>query len=570
MARPPAPTPASLDLEALVGRYGTLALATLTILLGVGAFLGWAITHHLLGPWLRIALGAALAAAIAALGQYVRGTRSTRFGNALLGLALAVFHVDAWGAGPRLHLVPDVVALLIAAVASGALAAFAYSSEEELLFAVGVGGALLAPFVTMSGQPHVISLLVYGYVVITIAMFALRRAEWVIAARLLALGCAMYTLLGLAAALATDSASITLAPVAFALAIAATALLAVPRRDRAFVVVAALTIMTVALLFRVTNRQLAEPTAAVVLAAIATAVAYASVWTTPDSRFDIPEGVGAAVLPLAFLVAAMFTTKSHALQGVFAAGWAVAALLMASLDADRREIHWATGALAVGVGIVAAMVQAHATASVVALAVVAAVCTSALRTARARPMVVPALLALITGAAMAFDLLSQRQPYRYTPFLTEASLAAFAISVAWIWFAWQASRLLAPRMSPGTNAALRLSGLAVAFTWVRAELVGAGSPDIAAFLLIAYYAACGVGAVFLGRARALPVLRHVGLALAIYAALKTVIEGSSMAIGLRIGSYFVAGLFMMSVAYWYRDGAARLTPTGAVPSPKRP
>jgi hypothetical protein len=110
----------------------------------------------------------------------------------------------------------------------------------------------------------------------------------------------------------------------------------------------------------------------------------------------------------------------------------------------------------------------------------------------------------------------------------------------------------------------------MAFAWVRAELVGAGSPDMAAFLLIAFYAGCGVGAVFLGRARSLPILRHVGLALAIYAAIKTIVEGSSMAIGLRIGSYVLAGLFMMSVAYWYRDGATRLASAGAVPSPKRP
>ena len=33
----------SIDFESLIGRYGTLALASLTILLGVGAFLGWAI-----------------------------------------------------------------------------------------------------------------------------------------------------------------------------------------------------------------------------------------------------------------------------------------------------------------------------------------------------------------------------------------------------------------------------------------------------------------------------------------------------------------------------------------------
>src|SRR5687768_13835705 len=35
------------DIESLVGRYGTLALGALTILMAVGAFLGWAITNDL-------------------------------------------------------------------------------------------------------------------------------------------------------------------------------------------------------------------------------------------------------------------------------------------------------------------------------------------------------------------------------------------------------------------------------------------------------------------------------------------------------------------------------------------
>ena len=110
---------------------------------------------------------------------------------------------------------------------------------------------------------------------------------------------------------------------------------------------------------------------------------------------------------------------------------------------------------------------------------------------------------------------------------------------------------------------LRLSGVAVAFAWVRVELARVGSPQLAVFLLIAFYAATGVTAVFVGRARALPLLRHVGLGLAIYAALKTVVEASSMEIALRIGSYFLAGLFLISVAYWYRDANQKssLAPT---------
>jgi hypothetical protein len=43
------------------------------------------------------------------------------------------------------------------------------------------------------------------------------------------------------------------------------------------------------------------------------------------------------------------------------------------------------------------------------------------------------------------------------------------------------------------------------------------------------------------------------LALAIFAALKAIAEASSLVIGLRVGSYLLAGAFLLAVAYWYRD-----------------
>ena len=65
------------------------------------------------------------------------------------------------------------------------------------------------------------------------------------------------------------------------------------------------------------------------------------------------------------------------------------------------------------------------------------------------------------------------------------------------------------------------------------------------------------------RRRRIPLLRHVGLALAIFAALKAIGEASSLAIGIRVGSYFLAGLYLLAVAYWYRDRSATPDPAEA-------
>ena len=77
------------------------------------------------------------------------------------------------------------------------------------------------------------------------------------------------------------------------------------------------------------------------------------------------------------------------------------------------------------------------------------------------------------------------------------------------------------------------------------------------FLLTLYYAMIGVAAILIGRARRVSDLRHLGLALAIYAELKVIVQASELSIGLRVGSYLLAGLFMLAVAYCYRVGGVR-------------
>jgi hypothetical protein len=62
-----------------------------------------------------------------------------------------------------------------------------------------------------------------------------------------------------------------------------------------------------------------------------------------------------------------------------------------------------------------------------------------------------------------------------------------------------------------------------------------------------------VGAIFVGRRRAHAGLRGVGLALAVYAGAKTLVQtwGAS-SIGLRVASRILVSIFLAAVAYWYR------------------
>src|SRR5688500_5491942 len=185
----PAPRPAArplipsgMSFEDLVGRYGAMVLAALAIMSGIGIFLSWAIAQNLIGPTVRVAAGFAAAAALAALGWRLRNRNARTFGNTLMGIALAVVHVVSWGAGPGLGVMPNWLALGIAAIASVALALLAWQSDEESLFVVGVGGALIAPFVTTpAGRGNGEALLAFGGLLLTTALWGMRTRPWTIA-----------------------------------------------------------------------------------------------------------------------------------------------------------------------------------------------------------------------------------------------------------------------------------------------------------------------------------------------------------------------------------------------------
>ena len=85
----------------------------------------------------------------------------------------------AAGAGPHLHLMSPGTSLASAALASAALAWLALREREELLFNVGFGGALLAPFVMSDVTAESTWwLLGYGLIVLTAGLVAGRWKVW--------------------------------------------------------------------------------------------------------------------------------------------------------------------------------------------------------------------------------------------------------------------------------------------------------------------------------------------------------------------------------------------------------
>ncbi|MCC6407050.1 MAG: DUF2339 domain-containing protein [Planctomycetes bacterium] len=544
---------AALDLEQLVGRYGALALAVLTLMLGLGAFLAWAIRRGVFGPELRVISGALLAALIAFVGVRLRRRGTVRFGNLLLALALAVVHLDCWAAGPLLGLVPSSLALGIAALASLVLAGLALREQRLALFNVGFGAALLAPFVTSAGGGDPVVLLAYGLIVLAAGTLALRGPGWSHLPWVPMLGVGVYTIVAAASSYAETSWPRALAPTAFALAVSALAIgvLRAPGRSRLAhaALVAALGVLTTL------EAQGVPVTARVTLAA---AIALASfLAATPSERGARSAVLGAFLLPVAALIAALnaLAPASNRASASLAVAWALGSVVAASFDRDgERRTHAFTATLLGALALLLLPHEREAFESCAALGLYAVLAAQVLGVTRLLGIAWATWVILVGSGVCAAWLLDRRTPFAYTPFATTESLAAAAVCAGWLALAWRLTRVAAERTRAVGLAALVvrvLAGLAV-FLWIREELAHAFSRDVATFLLIAYYAITGVTAIGFGRRRASRVLRAVGLALSVLAAICAIVEASELTIAWRVAGYLLAGAFLLGIAYAYR------------------
>jgi hypothetical protein len=326
------------------------------------------------------------------------------------------------------------------------------------------------------------------------------------------------------------------------------------------IALAALGVVTLYLALR--QRDVPQPWAARSAVAQPFLLLAAALTALPQPGEGAAWAVAAGLAVLA-LLAALDAGAGPALRGYAAGEPAVApAPVAAGAAAARRAIVaapplWAlhllvaelASALALGLAL-----DDLPVAGVVTLAAHAAGAAWVARRARQMPLLVPPLLVLLGASAWAGDLLSQRVNFAYVPFATGASVATLAVVAAW----WLAGRIAAevvrpPAAGPVERASLRALGPVAAFLWGYKELADAFSPELAAFALILYLATVGVLLILLGRRRAVPGSRRVGLALAVIAALRAMAQASDFAaVGLRVGSYLLVGGFLLAVAYWYR------------------
>jgi hypothetical protein len=541
--------------ESWVGRYGTLIAGAFVILLGVGTLVVWAVQRGLISPTVRVAAGALATACVAVAGLHFRRKGERRYGNVLLALSLAMTAVVAWGAGPRLHIIPSGVALAVVDLAAVAIAALAAQDDSEFLFVVAIAGALSAPFITAdsSGRPDL--LLAYGAVVLLAAIRGSSDPDWRRAPILLVAGAALYEL----AAAALPSVPAWYGPYMVPIFGGVLALGALALAEDAWRGALARALLAVALLGvlfgwdSIPGRPL--PIAAGVSIALL-ATTYLALWVDrPPQKF---WAATALLLPLLSLGVAQARAEGRAVHSALFVGWGFVALAMWGAERwrarpERGGIHLLLATMLVAIGS-AIWFWPNPLALVGGLGGVALASSLVVRGEQSPlPLVGPVLV--LTGAAMsAIDQLVSLQPYRYIPFATRASASAL---VALVSVAGSALIILSGRGSPGrvfSRGNWVGATVALAFVWGRMEMVQAFSRDASTFLLTLYYAASGVAGIVAGRRTDTKGFRVAGLIIAIYAAAKAVIEATNIGgLLLRVGCYAAVGVFLLGAAYLYRN-----------------
>jgi hypothetical protein len=592
--RPPQPAPRrirlpgeGLDLERLLGRYGMLGIAVLAAAAAVGTFLSWAISrgYLTLSPAARIIVGLIFAAGIGAWGFRLR-KRERSFGSSLLGLSLVVVLVCAYAAGPGLAVIPEWSAFGGAIAVSWALALFARRESDEPLWCVAFSGAAIAPFVTSSGKGNIYGLVVYAASVLIAGCYAIGPRPWNVAWRVFFSAATLLT-----STAATVSRSHGLSGFLFALALPIAAALggvlpfAPDARKRAALrwmwVLAGATGFA-APIGRVVSPVVGGAVFVVFVAWLVildwmSTVEQSSVFEANRGRPRLLDWIDAALLPLWLSLEATYAFREVMSIAVVYSIEALALLAFAwrrPLGATRDAAIAALLILSV-----AALYALHPESPTAEVVGILALALGALALHAARPSmawVAGSVVLVAHGAGIAILALVNRPAFTLPPFGTEASLAAFCVTIALVIVTNVRGRLrdAMDAVRPARDADLGsliviAAPWAWAFLWGFLELAMAFSKSTSTLLLVVYFAACAIFGVALGHKRQSAGVRKTGLALALLAAATAVYGATSFfVVGLRVLAYLVISAFLLGIAYWYRrPGTNERPPAEATAAP---
>jgi len=225
------------------------------------------------------------------------------------------------------------------------------------------------------------------------------------------------------------------------------------------------------------------------------------------------DWLDAGVLPLAFAVAAVMTLDGSTRTTGLAFVVAGVVLLATVIRFPQGSLRDAAAFVTVLCALLATLFleSGHPRAITGTLAAISALCLAANVVWSSASWTTLGMIGLAWSMIASLGQLTAREAYVYMPFGTRESAVAGAVLASAV-FAWRFAR------DAMIERVLRAAAITWAFLWVHQEIAFAFNQTTATLLRVTYYAATSVAAVGVGRLRSVPILRHIGLALAVLAA----------------------------------------------------
>jgi hypothetical protein len=160
-SRPPrtAATPIGID-ERWIGQRGLLAVGVVALLMATGYLLKLSFERGWVSPVMRCVGGALLGGAVGAVGWRLH-ERYRTYGAALVGCGAGIIYLSVWAACRLYEVIPPTTGIVGLALVSVALAVIAFAIDVEALGITAALGAFMAPVLLGQNDTNANLLLLY-------------------------------------------------------------------------------------------------------------------------------------------------------------------------------------------------------------------------------------------------------------------------------------------------------------------------------------------------------------------------------------------------------------------------
>jgi uncharacterized membrane protein len=182
------------SLESRIGAQLLNRIGILAVLIGVAWFLKLAFDRNWIGPPVRVWIGLAAAAALAAWSERFRRQGFPAFSFSLKALGTSIAYLSLWAASSVFHLGPFWLIFLAMSAVTMANAVLARRQNSELLGLYALAGGLATPGLLSVGHSNEIFLFLYLALLNAGALFLMASHQWKRVAWAALLGTAAYSI----------------------------------------------------------------------------------------------------------------------------------------------------------------------------------------------------------------------------------------------------------------------------------------------------------------------------------------------------------------------------------------